>query len=204
MKIIKKLVITNLLFLAFNSFADPFDAFKEIAKELDKSVNQKQEEKSSTIDKSETQKTTPPKELKQKELSVSEQMKQKELNNQNILTKNKNRLAGAKTFWCKFSKMTGGADLSAKEVFFITMLENKIIATQQKLTPANNLDDAEVWKWFSFTNKNGVWSWGENYGGTGIINFELDTNKRELFYLNSPNSDIKYISSYKCNSTSPL
>jgi hypothetical protein len=43
MKIIKKLVITNLLFLAFNSFADPFDAFKEIAKELDKSVKQKEE-----------------------------------------------------------------------------------------------------------------------------------------------------------------
>jgi hypothetical protein len=45
MKIIKKLLIINLLFLAFNSFADPFDAFKEIAKELDKSVNQNQDNK---------------------------------------------------------------------------------------------------------------------------------------------------------------
>ena len=36
MKIIKLLLITNLLFLPFNSYADPFDAFKEIAKELEK------------------------------------------------------------------------------------------------------------------------------------------------------------------------
>jgi hypothetical protein len=72
MKIIKKLVITNLLFLAFNSFADPFDAFKEIAKELDKSVKQKEETPKQETPKQET----PKQETKKQETPKQETPKQ--------------------------------------------------------------------------------------------------------------------------------
>ena len=77
MKIIKLLLITNLLFLPFNSFADPFDAFKEIAKELDKAVNQKEETPKQETPKQETPKQeTPKQETPKQETEKQETPKQ--------------------------------------------------------------------------------------------------------------------------------
>ena len=45
----KLAIFVAMIFLTNLSFADPFDAFKEIAKELDKSVNQKQDNKNLPI-----------------------------------------------------------------------------------------------------------------------------------------------------------
>ena len=77
MKIIKLLLITNLLFLPFNSYADPFDAFKEIAKELDKSVNQKKEEtpKQETPKQETPKQETPKQETKKQETPKQETQK---------------------------------------------------------------------------------------------------------------------------------
>jgi len=69
---LKLLLIISALFLSFNSYADPFDAFKEIAKELDKSINKKEETK-----KQETpQQETPQQETKKQETPKQETPKQ--------------------------------------------------------------------------------------------------------------------------------
>lgn len=73
---IKLLMILILLFLGFNAHADPFDAFKEIVKELDKSVNQKEETPKQETPKQETQKQeTPKQETKKQETPKQETQK---------------------------------------------------------------------------------------------------------------------------------
>ena len=88
MKIIKLLLITNLLFLPFNSYADPFDAFKEIAKELDKSVNQKKEET--------PKQETPKQETKKQETPQQETLKKVEQKSEENVSSKKDTLTSQK------------------------------------------------------------------------------------------------------------
>jgi len=123
MKIIKKLVITNLLFLAFNSFADPFDAFKEIAKELDKSVKQKEETPKQETPKQETPKQETKKQETQKkpgdgdalQVAYDKGMKfAKESGVKWQLYEKKDELSGEKSSIARLNfKSSGGAALTA-------------------------------------------------------------------------------------------
>ena len=70
----KLAIFVSMIFLTNLSFADPFDAFKEIAKELDKSINKKEETK-----KQETpQQETPQQETKKQETKKQESQPQQQ------------------------------------------------------------------------------------------------------------------------------
>lgn len=148
--------------------------------------------------------------------SASEMFKRSESKIQNDENSRKNTLSKAKTYTCKIIKGSGSYVPGPKELKYLTMLDNKIIMTNYKLTPSS-LPSDDKWVPVDISNTKWIWEYKEkgidlssrDESGLGkeilkvVGKNEFVLSSRELFTVYFRGMVTDY-AQYGCSSTSPL